>query len=116
MNPRDFLKPDQVDEFLRLTVRDGLCGTLSYLKNGSWLTLTPDLASMVETEASLDRLWSQIEEAGESGDFRPRTSRLCDWCDHQALCPAFGGTPPEYPGWPGTRVVPAGTPNLLTGE
>ncbi|NLW83849.1 MAG: PilZ domain-containing protein [Phycisphaerae bacterium] len=36
MNPRDFLKPDQVDEFLRLTVRDGLCGTLSYLKNGSW--------------------------------------------------------------------------------
>lgn len=89
---------------------------LIYLKNGSWLTLTPDLASMVETEASLDRLWSQIEEAGESGDFRPRTSRLCDWCDHQALCPAFGGTPPEYPGWPGTRVVPAGTPNLLTGE
>ncbi len=24
-------------------------------------------------------------------------SRLCDWCDHQALCPSFGGTPPPFP-------------------
>lgn len=36
MRPRDFLKPDQVDEFLRLTVQDGLCGTLTCLKNGCW--------------------------------------------------------------------------------
>jgi putative RecB family exonuclease len=89
---------------------------LIYLKDGSCLTLTPDLATMVRTEASLDALWAQIEEAGESGDFRPRTSRLCEWCDHQVLCPAFGGTPPEYPGWPGTRVVPVDAPDLLTGE
>ena len=78
---------------------------LIYLKNGSWLTLSPDLASLVETESQLDRLWSEIVRAGESGDFPPRTSRLCDWCSHQALCPAFGGTPPEYPGWPGSRVI-----------
>ncbi|WP_411741161.1 RecB family exonuclease [Rhodococcus sp. IEGM 1408] len=79
---------------------------LIYLKNGSWLTLSPDLASLVETETQLDVLWSEIERAGESGIFPPRTSRLCDWCNHQALCPAFGGTPPEYPGWPGSRVIP----------
>ena len=78
---------------------------LIYLKNGSWLTFTPDHASLTETEASLDSLWSEIEQAGVTGNFPPRTSRLCDWCNHQALCPAFGGTPPEYPGWPGTRVV-----------
>lgn len=89
---------------------------LIYLKNGSWLTFTPDHASLVETEASLDALWSEIERAGQTGDFRPRTSRLCDWCNHQALCPAFGGTPPEYPGWPGTRVVPAGAHDLLIGR
>lgn len=83
---------------------------LIYLKNGSWLTLTPDLAMMSSTERELDVLWSEIVEAGESGDFRPKTSRLCDWCNHQALCPAFGGTPPKYPGWPGVRVVPTGTP------
>jgi putative RecB family exonuclease len=22
---------------------------------------------------------------------------LCSWCDHQAICPAFGGQPPELP-------------------
>lgn len=89
---------------------------LIYLKNGSWLTLTPDLATMVETESTLDALWTEIEEAGRTGDFRPRTSKLCGWCDHQALCPAFGGTPPEYPGWPGSRVVPVDAPNLLAGD
>ena len=78
---------------------------LIYLKNGSWLTLTPDSTTLAETEASLDELWAQIEHAGVTGDFQPRTSRLCDWCSHRALCPAFGGTPPEYPGWPGTRVI-----------
>lgn len=78
---------------------------LIYLKNGSWLTLSPDLGTLRATEAELDVLWSEIERAGESGIFPPRTSRLCDWCNHQALCPAFGGTPPEYPGWPGSRVI-----------
>ena len=24
-------------------------------------------------------------------------SQLCDWCDHKALCPAYGGTPPALP-------------------
>jgi putative RecB family exonuclease len=26
---------------------------------------------------------------------------MCEWCSHKALCPAWDGTPPEYPGWPG---------------
>lgn len=78
---------------------------LIYLKNGSWLTFSPDPDLLADTESTLDSLWAEIERAGETGEFAPRTSRLCDWCAHQALCPAFGGTPPEYPGWPGTRVV-----------
>lgn len=89
---------------------------LIYLKNGSWLTLTPDLQMMSSTEAELDVLWSEIVAAGQSGEFHPRTSRLCDWCHHRSLCPEFGGTPPEYPGWPGSREVPTGTRNLLTGQ
>ena len=24
-------------------------------------------------------------------------SKLCDWCDHRAICPAWGGTPPPLP-------------------
>ena len=34
---------------------------------------------------------------GDAGDWRPRPSRLCAWCAHQAICPAFGGTPPPLP-------------------
>ena len=41
-------------------------------------------------------------DGDRAGRWRPATggrsaSRLCDWCDHQALCPAFGGTPPPVP-------------------
>ena len=38
-----------------------------------------------------------IQRAQETGDWRPNRSRLCDWCDHQAICPAWGGTPPPLP-------------------
>ncbi|WP_245847088.1 RecB family exonuclease [Dietzia natronolimnaea] len=89
---------------------------LIYLRNGSWLTLTPDLATLTETESQLDSLWAEIERAGETGIFPPRTSRLCDWCNHQSLCPAFGGTPPEYPGWPGRRVIPLEVTNPAAGH
>ena len=30
----------------------------------------------------------------------PARAALCDWCAHQALCPAFGGTPPPLPAAP----------------
>ena len=78
---------------------------LIYLKDGSVLTLTPDDIGLDGTEATLDALWSAIERSGETGDFPPRTSRLCGWCAHQHVCPAFGGTPPPYPGWPGSRAA-----------
>ena len=32
-----------------------------------------------------------------SRNFPARTSRLCDWCSFQALCPEFGGTVPPFP-------------------
>ena len=28
----------------------------------------------------------------------PTAAALCDWCAHQSLCPAWGGTPPPLPG------------------
>jgi putative RecB family exonuclease len=28
---------------------------------------------------------------------RPSPGPLCEWCDHKALCPAWGGTPPPLP-------------------
>lgn len=73
---------------------------LMYLADRQSLTYTPDEAELSRFERTLDAVWQAILRAGRTGDFRPNKSRLCDWCAHQARCPAFGGTPPEYPGWP----------------
>jgi putative RecB family exonuclease len=73
---------------------------LMYLTDGQSLAYTPDEAELVRFERTLEAIWQAILKAGQTGDFRPNPSKLCDWCDHQARCPSFGGTPPEYPGWP----------------
>ncbi|MCR3718225.1 MULTISPECIES: RecB family exonuclease [Prauserella salsuginis group] len=73
---------------------------LMYLRDGQDLAYTPDEDELARFERTLEAIWSAILAAGRTGDFRPSPSKLCDWCAHQSLCPAFGGTPPEYPGWP----------------
>jgi len=57
----------------------------------------PDEADLLATERKINALWRAIERARATEDWRPRPSRLCDWCAHQALCPVFGGTPPPLP-------------------
>ncbi|MEV1171516.1 RecB family exonuclease [Nonomuraea sp. NPDC049784] len=64
---------------------------------GEVLRYAPDEADLLATERKVMALWAAIERALESGEWRARRSRLCDWCDHQALCPEFGGTPPPVP-------------------
>ncbi len=73
---------------------------LIYLADGQLLDYSPDHAELLRFEKTLIAIWQAIQTAGTTGDFRPQRSRLCDWCAHRALCPAFGGTPPPYPGWP----------------
>ena len=73
---------------------------LMYLSDRQNLAYQPDEAELVRFERTLEAIWNAILKAGKTGDFRPNRSRLCDWCDHKALCPEFGGTPPPYPGWP----------------
>lgn len=70
---------------------------LVYLGSGDVITYDPDEGELRAVERKLLALWEAISRATESGDWRPRPSRLCDWCDHKALCPEFGGTPPVYP-------------------
>jgi len=70
---------------------------LMYLGDGSFLTYEPDEQELLATERKLVALWTAIERAIELRDFPPRKSGLCGWCAHQALCPEFGGTPPEMP-------------------
>jgi putative RecB family exonuclease len=73
---------------------------LLYLADGESLTYQPDEPELRRFERTLDAMWLAIRTAGESGDFRPNPSRMCEWCSHKALCPAWDGTPPDYPGWP----------------
>ena len=70
---------------------------LVYLGNSEIVRYSPDEDDLRATERKLKALWQAIEHAATTGDWRPRTSRLCEWCDHRALCPAWGGTPPELP-------------------
>ncbi|HEY3737981.1 MAG TPA: PD-(D/E)XK nuclease family protein [Jatrophihabitans sp.] len=70
---------------------------LMYLADADTLTASFDADELERFERSLKALWSAIERATLAGDFRPNPSRLCDWCSHQALCPAKGGTPPPFP-------------------
>ncbi|MGW8329987.1 RecB family exonuclease [Streptomyces sp. NPDC055897] len=70
---------------------------LVYLGSGDVLTYDPVEADLVQVERKLLALWEAIRLATETGDWRPRPTKLCGWCDHQAVCPEFGGTPPVYP-------------------
>jgi putative RecB family exonuclease len=70
---------------------------LIYLADCDTLTYAPDATELERFETTLRAIWAAIARASELGEFRPSPSRLCDWCDHQALCPAFGGTPPPFP-------------------
>ena len=70
---------------------------LMYLGNGEIIRYWPDEADLLATERKVEALWRAIERAYLQRDWRPRPGRICEWCAHQAICPAFGGTPPPVP-------------------
>jgi putative RecB family exonuclease len=86
---------------------------LMYLGNGETLRYQPDEADLRATERKIEALWRAIERARASGDWRPRPSRVCEWCAHKPICPAFGGTPPPLPApgaGAGAALVPEPAP------
>jgi putative RecB family exonuclease len=70
---------------------------LLYLRDAEVCDYTPDEEELARFERTVVALWRAIERATAERDFRPRPSRLCGWCSHQAVCPAYGGTPPPFP-------------------
>lgn len=81
---------------------------LVYLGSGEILRHVPRESELRATERTLRALRTAIERAAATGDWRASPGRLCDWCHHRVLCPAWGGTPPPLPGDVLDRVV--GTP------
>jgi len=66
---------------------------LMYLSSGETIETVPTAQSVKFITTRTTAVWSAIERACTTGDFRPRTSRLCDWCSFQQWCPEFGGDP-----------------------
>lgn len=60
-------------------------------------------------EKKTGALWQAIARACAKDDFRPKPSRLCDWCAYKPYCPAFGGDPAEAEELrgPGAVIAPA---------
>src|SRR3954451_16466049 len=70
---------------------------LYYLRNTEAIDYAPDERDLEGLERQLEALGQAIAHARESGDWRHKPSKLCDWCSFQSLCPAFGNTPPPLP-------------------
>ncbi len=70
---------------------------LVYLGNGEVVRYAPDERDLLAVERNLRAIWDAVVRAASTGDWRPRVSRLCDWCDFREYCPEFGGTPPPLP-------------------
>jgi putative RecB family exonuclease len=75
---------------------------LLYLKDAEICDYSPEAEELERFERTLLALSDAIEKAKRERDFRPKPSKLCGWCSHQAVCPEFGGTPPPFPE-PGTE-------------
>ena len=48
---------------------------------------------MAFLDSKVDAIWTAVERACLTDDFRPKRSVLCDYCAFKAYCPAFGGDP-----------------------
>jgi putative RecB family exonuclease len=70
---------------------------LLYLKDAEACDYAPDAEELTRFERTLVALWRAIDKATQDRDFRPKPSKLCDWCSHHSRCPTFGGTPPPFP-------------------
>jgi putative RecB family exonuclease len=70
---------------------------LIYLGNSEILSYDPDERDLLATERKVQAIWEAVRRAQETGDWQPSPGPLCRWCSHQALCPAYGGTPPPLP-------------------
>ena len=64
-----------------------------YLSSGETIETVPSAQSVKFITTRTTAVWSAVERACTTGDFRPRQSRLCDYCSFRQWCPAFGGDP-----------------------
>ena len=81
---------------------------LLYLSKPEAIIARPSDQSSTGLSRRTVALWQAIEQACARDDFRPRPSRLCDFCTFRPYCPAHGGDPTEAAvlRGPGTVIEP----------
>jgi putative RecB family exonuclease len=71
---------------------------LMYLSTGETITAIPSEQSVRFVRNKVGAVWKAIARSCETGDFRPKPSRLCAFCSFTALCPAFASTAGDVDG------------------
>ncbi|MHB1091182.1 MAG: RecB family exonuclease, partial [Ilumatobacteraceae bacterium] len=66
---------------------------LLYIKESVRLTRTPTEQSMRFVATRTSAMYKAIERACTTGEFPPRKSGLCNFCNFKKWCPEFGGDP-----------------------
>lgn len=66
---------------------------LLYIKDGLKLTRAPSEQSMQFVATRTSAMYRAIERACTTGEFPPRKSGLCNFCNFRKWCPEFGGDP-----------------------
>jgi putative RecB family exonuclease len=68
---------------------------LLYLGDPLEISTSPSDQSTNAAERKVGAIWTAVERACARDDFRPRPSRLCEYCAFRMYCPSFGGDPDE---------------------
>lgn len=66
---------------------------LLHLREPLAIVSIPTPQSVRGMEGRTSAIWAAVERACANDDFRPRPSKLCDYCSFKSYCPAFGGDP-----------------------
>jgi putative RecB family exonuclease len=64
---------------------------LLYLGDPIEISTVPSEQSSRAIERKFGAIWTAVERACDRDDFRPRPSKLCDYCAFRVYCPSFGG-------------------------
>ncbi len=66
---------------------------LLYLSKPEAIIATPSDVSLRGVSQRSGAVMAAVQRACSHDDFRPKTSALCNFCNFQEFCPAFGGDP-----------------------
>ena len=69
---------------------------LLHLQDPVAISTVPSEQSIRALRQRTTAIWTAVERACETDNFKPKPSKLCDFCAFKAHCPAWGGTLPNF--------------------